>query len=277
MINYGYSVDIVIVSYNTSGHLRDCIRSIREHTLPDDYQIWVVDNASTDDSPQLIKALPEVEGIFNHSNRGYGAACNQGIKAGNGQYIFLLNSDIRVTPHWLPPLVRVLKSSARIAVVGPKLVSPKGFIFGAGVVGTNAHPVIRGLGEPNLPSRYNRITECLSVGGACMGIKRELLPKLGLFDEHYFHYFEETDYCYNARFHGYKVVYCPESQVTHYGHGSCHDSAKLDGYFRASESYFKQKWQQFLQSETPLARLHQADGGQRRFVKKSPAGLDTKG
>jgi GT2 family glycosyltransferase len=246
MNSQGDLLDIVIVNFNTADHLADCVRSIRKHTLRNSYQIRVVDNASTDDSPRLIRSLPGVKAIFNETNRGYGSACNQGINAGNGQYILLLNSDIRVTPNWLPPLLRVLRSSRQIAVVGPKLVNPKGLIVGAGVVGTNAHPIIRGLGEPNRASRYNRTIECLSVGGACMGIKRELLPELGLFDENYFHYFEETDYCFNARFHGYRVIYCGESQVIHYGHGSCRNSEKLDSYFRSSEMYFKEKWRHFL-------------------------------
>jgi GT2 family glycosyltransferase len=81
------------------------------------------------------------------------------------------------------------------------------------------------------------------VCGACLGIKRELLPELGYFDENYFHYFEETDYCYNARAHGYKVVYCPESKVIHRYNGSCRSRRRLQEYFKKSEAYFRQKWQ----------------------------------
>lgn len=241
-----YQTDIIIVNYNTKKYLADCLESIKEHSGPvEDYRVWVVDNGSKDGSAALIRETPGVTGILNPQNRGYGAACNQGIKKGTGRFIFLLNSDILVTPGWLPPLVKTL-SAGRVAVAGPRLVNPEGFLVGVGVVGTNAHPILRGWGEPDEPDRYNEYTECISVCGACLGIKRSLLPELGLFDEHYFHYFEETDYCYNARFHGYKVVYCPESVVIHRVNGSCRSRNLLNKYFAESKKYFDQKWQRFL-------------------------------
>lgn len=238
--------DIVIVNFNTRNYLADCVQSIIEHTKANTYRIWVIDNASTDDSVQWIRARATVHGIFNQKNIGYGAACNQGIKAGNGEYIFLFNSDIRVTPNWLIPMIRILKSSSRIAVVGPKLVNEDSLIVGAGVVGTHLHPIIRGWGQPDLPNRYHQVTECLSIGGSCMGIKRKLLSELGFFDENFFHYFEETDYCYNARAHGYKVIYCPTSKVIHRVNGSCHDQPKLMTYYEQSKTYFYKKWKEFL-------------------------------
>ncbi|HBE79492.1 MAG TPA: hypothetical protein DDW65_17205 [Firmicutes bacterium] len=246
-----YQVDMIIINYNTKDYLADCLQSIRSFSGNiDNYRIWVVDNASSDDSVEFIKQHPTfINGIYNQKNRGYGPACNQGIAAGAGNYILLLNSDTLVTEGWLPPLIKAL-SSSEVAVVGPRLVNREGLLVGVGVVGTNTHPVIRGWGEPNEPERYNQSIEVLSVGGACMGIKRELIPILGLFDEHYFHYFEETDYCYNARYHDYKVIYCPESTVVHQVSGSCQDFQRLRKYFRESEKYFQKKWQLFLKNTT---------------------------
>jgi Predicted glycosyltransferases len=246
-----YQVDILIISYNTKEYLTDCLQSIKNFSgNPDNYQVWVVDNASSDGSAELIKNQNNfVNGIYNQKNRGYGPACNQGILAGVGDYIFLLNSDTLVTAGWLPPLIRII-DSPEIAIVGPRLVNPEGLLVGAGVTGTNAHPVIRGWGEPSEPDRYNEPIEVLSVCGACMGIRRNLIPKLGLFDEHYFHYFEETDYCYNARYHGYKVYYCPESTVIHRVYGSCKDFQRLKKYYREGEKYFQKKWKPFLKDTT---------------------------
>lgn len=243
-----YTADLIVVSYNTRKYLGDCLQSLTQYadaTIPS--RIWVVDNASQDGSVELIHGYGNgVSGIFNRQNQGYGSACNQGIAAGNGEYIFLLNSDIKATDGWLAPLVKTLSCSPWVAVVGPRLVNPRGLLVGVGVVGTNAHPVIRGWGEPNEPERYNQPLEVLSVCGACIGIKRSLIPRLGLFDAHYFHYFEETDYCYNARFHGYKIIYCPDSTVIHRVFGSCRDQLKLQKYFRQSEAYFNKKWKVFL-------------------------------
>ncbi len=246
-----YTTDIVIVNYNSQRLLADCLYSIKKCSGdPKNYRVWVIDNGSIDGSVSFIKKTLWITGIFNRKNLGYGAACNQGILAGKGKYIFLLNSDIKVTPNWLPPLIKSLSSNPKTAVVGPKLINPQGFIVGAGVVGTNAHPIIRGWGEPNHENIYNQSMECLSIGGACMGIKRELLSKLGLFDEQYFHYFEETDYCYNARFLGYKIIYCPESLVIHLVYGSCRSFKRLDEYYRKAQQRFLNKWADFLQDPT---------------------------
>jgi GT2 family glycosyltransferase len=241
--------DLIIVSFNSRRYLANCIQSVIEHTPPNHYQIQVVDNASTDGSRELLQAYSQVRTIFNRSNRGYACACNQGITAGQGEYIFLLNSDLQVTPNWLAPLLNQL-ANPRTAVVGPKLVNTHGCLVGAGVIGTNAHPVIRGWRQPDRADLYHQTREVLSLCGACLGIKRQLLQQLGLLDENYFHYFEETDYCYNARFHGYQVVYCPESVVVHHGQGSCHDHAQLNRYYQASRAYFVKKWAEFLPDPT---------------------------
>ncbi|HEX3047080.1 MAG TPA: glycosyltransferase family 2 protein, partial [Bacillota bacterium] len=206
------------------------------------YRIWIIDNASQDGSVTYIRSLAGINSILNRVNRGYGAACNQGILRGQGQYLVLLNSDIQVTPGWLPPLVKILQDNPRAALVGPRLVTPDGFIAGAGVVGTYSHPIIQGWGEPDEACRYNKIQEVISISGCCMMLRRGLLPALGLFDEDYFHYFEETDYCYRARLQGFKVIYCPNSVVIHHVNGSCRNLDRLNHYYLAAKKRFFQKW-----------------------------------
>ena len=245
-----YQSDIVIVNYNTRHYLERCLESIRSFSGSwAAHRVWVVDNGSTDGSSIVWQNKSWVKAIINRRNRGYATACNQGIRAGNGVYIFLCNSDLVMTPHWLEPLTQLL-SQPDVAVVGPRLVNPEGFLVGVGVVGTNAEPLIRGWGEPDEPFRYNEPTECISLSGACIGIKRELLTTLGLLDEHFFHYFEETDYCYQARFLGYKVVYCPDSKVVHRVYGSCRDNQRLKTYFQNGKEYFCRKWAHFMDDPT---------------------------
>ena len=246
-----YQADLVIVNYNTRRYLRACLDSIRRCSGPfSAYRVWVVDNGSSDGSSAIWAEKSWVRAIVNRSNRGYAVACNQGIRAGNGTMIFLCNSDLVMTPHWMEPLVWTL-SRPDVAVVGPRLVNPEGYLVGVGVTGTNAEPLIRGWGEPDEPFRYSQPTHCISLSGACIGIKRELLPELGLLDDHYFHYFEETDYCYQARFHGYKVVYCPDSKVIHRVYGSCQDNRRLTRYYQQSKEYFLGKWASFINDQTP--------------------------
>lgn len=244
---YPDQVDIVVINYNTLEFLRGCLESIKLYTdYP--YQVMVVDNASTDGSVEFLLGYPDIKVILNKENRGYGRACNQGITAGNGKYILFLNSDTRVTPGWLKPLVECARSDSNIAVVGNKQVNKDHKIVGAGVVGTYGKPVQRGWGIPDGPGVYDQQTDCLAVCGACFLIKRELLPVLGMLDERYFFYFEETDYCYNAKAKGYRVVYCPQSTIYHYFEGSpCQREDRIK-HFITSDRLFRAKWKHLLQN-----------------------------
>lgn len=231
-------LDIVIVSYGTRDLTIQCINSIKEHTdIP--HHIYVVDNASPDDSVEALRTIEGITLIENSENLGYGRACNQGARAGDAPYIIFLNSDIRVTPNWAKPLVGCLQGD--VAVVAPKLLSPDGRIHGAGVVGTNAKPVIRGWREQD-SGQYNEQTDCVTLCGAAFMIRRDNIPILGLFDEQYFFYYEETDYCYNARDKGYRVVYCPQSAAIHHHQGSCKDHRLLHSYFVETDRIFRAKW-----------------------------------
>ncbi|MCL4494489.1 MAG: glycosyltransferase family 2 protein [Firmicutes bacterium] len=240
-------VDIVVISYNCVDYLKRCINSIERYTdYP--YALWIVDNASTDGTQEYLHTLSRATVIPNPVNRGYAQACNQGARLGTGRYILFLNADTEATPGWLSPLVKCFESDSHIAVVGPKLVNYDNKIVGAGVVGANGSPLIRGWMEPDDPDRFAVQTDCLSVCGAAYMIRRDLIPELGLFDEHYFFYFEETDYSYNARYNGYRVVYCPASRMYHAVAASSQDKTpeQLRGLFMESERYFQQKWGEFL-------------------------------
>ncbi|PWI57459.1 glycosyltransferase family 2 protein [Sulfoacidibacillus thermotolerans] len=246
-------VDLVIVNYNTKSLLLQCLGSIAHHT-PIAHQVIVVDNGSQDGSVEALRKLSRENLLIlvNKENRGYAKACNQGIKAGTSPYIMLLNSDIQVTPNWLPPLLNCMESDRKIAVVGPKMIDQLGRITAAGVVGTDAAHAPRGLLEPDAPFKYNQQEDCISVCGAAYLIRRDLIDELGLFDENYFFYFEETDYSFTARNHGYRVVYCPQSKIYHLMGQSCHDHAKLRALFEESERYFRQKWAHVLnESQSP--------------------------
>ncbi len=243
-------LDLVIVSYNTRGLVLDCLRSIRAHT-PAPHRVILVDNGSCDGTVEAVRQLKwkNVSILVNTDNTGYAKACNQGICAGNSPYIMLMNSDVLVTPGWLSPLIECMQSDERIAVVGPKTVDRAGRITGAGIVGTNARHYPRGLFEPDGPGMYEKQEDCISVSGAAYLIRRDLLPVLGMFDEHYFFYFEETDYSFHARSQGFRVVYCPRSRIYHLMGRSCQNHAYLRALFERSERYFRGKWAHLMTGE----------------------------
>jgi GT2 family glycosyltransferase len=242
------SVDLVIVSYQSRRFLERCLRSIEFNTKYP-HKIYIVDNASKDGTRRLKNYFPQVNWLWNPTNIGYGRACNQGAAAGSGRYIIFLNCDTEVTPGWLLPLIHCLDSDQRIAWVGPKLLTPDGRIAGAGVVGTNAKPIIRGWMVPDEQGRFDRPIDCISLCGACIGTKRSLITKLGLFDPSFFHYFEETDLCYRARYHGYRVIYEPKSRVIHHISASCQDQKILREHYQKSKAVFEHKWKEFLIDE----------------------------
>ncbi|MDI3547848.1 MAG: hypothetical protein PWR10_1500 [Halanaerobiales bacterium] len=237
-------IDLVITNYNTRDYLEKCITSIKKYTDLS-YRLIVVDNGSTDGSLEYLRRLSNIELIENKENLGYAGACNQGILAGDGDFIVLLNSDIEVTEGWIQPLIETAREEG-VAVVGPKLINKNNEIVGAGVTRLD-DALPRGWKQKDGPGVFGDKEDVISVGGACYLIKRELLPVLGLFDEGYFFYFEELDYSLRAREKGYRVVYCPEAKIYHHHEGSLtpgdyEGRLQRNKYFSASKRRFLGKW-----------------------------------
>lgn len=240
-------LDIIIISYNTKDITLQCIDSVKKYTTVP-YHLIIIDNASSDGSIEALRQISDITLIENKDNLGYGKACNRGAIVGTNKYIIFLNSDIVVTPNWARPLINCLKQSNDIAVVSPKLTYADNRINGVGVVGTNANPMIRGWGQLDV-GQFNKQIDCVSVCGAAFMIKRSNIPILGLFDERYFFYFEETAYCYNARDKDYRVVYCPDSHMIHHHQGSSKDNNLLMQYFNEGKRIFDQKFAHMMQDE----------------------------
>ncbi len=246
----GEEVDIVIVNHNTRDLLEKCLESIKDNTeYP--HRLIVVDNGSSDSSKDYLNSQPEVLTIFNETNEGYARACNKGAVAGRGKYILFLNTDVEVTPGWLERMVKCARSHERVAVVGPKMVNEDDLIVGAGVTELSDVCSPRGWKEPDGESVFAREEEVINVSGACYLIKREILPRLGLFDERFFFYYEETDYSLRAREKGYRVMYCPQAKIIHQHEGSLKeiDRNLRNKYFAMSRQLFTSKWQELLAGE----------------------------
>ncbi len=244
-------VDLVIINYNTLGYLKECIASIQRNTSYP-YNLIVVDNGSNDGSVKYLAQFREITLIINKENLGFARACNQGIMAGEGEFVVILNSDIKVSSGWLAALVQTAKSDEMIGVVGPKMVNEKNQIIGAGVTSLNQFCSSRGLGEKDRPDLFDQLEDCYTVGGACYLIRRQALRKVGVFDENYFFYFEETDLSLRMLEKGYRVVYTPDVKIIHYHEGSI-DKEKpgerfvRNRYFETSQQRFVDKWRDVLE------------------------------
>jgi GT2 family glycosyltransferase len=239
------SVDIIIVNYNTQKYLKNCLNSIYQNTeYP--FNIIIVDNNSTDGSRQYLKNLKNIKTIINTKNIGCAAGWNMGIKEGNNKYIVLLNPDTIVTPGWLYPLVKTAVSDPKISIIGTKHVNANEIVIHAGVIKEN-NKLINRSGVRDNPGIFSNSIDIEAVFGACFMIKRDLIPVLGLFDERYFLYAEESDYCINARKKGYRIVYCP-SKIYHFERGAPMNPENRHFYHKKSIELLNKKWGEELYS-----------------------------
>lgn len=226
-------LSIVIVSFNTRDALVRCLGSVADGS---GREVWVVDNHSGDGSPEEVRTrFPDVHLIANDGNRGFAAACNQALRRVRGDVVVLLNSDAVPDAGALRLLASVLHERPDIGVVGGRLLSPDGRpqrsygawptvgSFVAEMLGMTRTPGLRRMvpAVATAPRRRERPRAVGYVSGACLAFRRELLETVGLLDERFFLYFEETDFCVRvARDAGLRVWFEPSARIRHDGQAS---------------------------------------------------------
>jgi hypothetical protein len=225
------TLSIVIVSYNSKNHLTQCLESIytQEHNL--NYEVIVVDNASTDASVSLVKErFPQVQLISNKVNLGFAKANNIGVEAVKGEYILFLNPDTVIQKNALKKMVNFMKENIDAGVVGPKLLNSDGSIQFSCRRFYNFRTILfrRTLLGKVFPNsqllkyhlmadwNHNEVKEVDWVLAACLMTRRGILEKIGYFDEKYKMYFEDVDLCKRVKETGYKVYYYHDAVVVHH-------------------------------------------------------------
>lgn len=215
-------LSIIIVSFNVKRLLKKSLGCLAKSRG----EIIVVDNASSDGSVRMImNNFPQVKLIKNKKNLGFAIAVNQGIKAAKGKYIFLLNPDVETKRDALERLARFAQKNPKVGVIGGRLLNPDGTIQGSCFHQLTLANAVREfwLGEKGAFEKYAPQTQepvaVEAVVGACMLIPKKVIKQVGLFDEGYFMYFEDLDYCRRVRKAGLKVYYLPQAEFVHY-HGA---------------------------------------------------------
>jgi GT2 family glycosyltransferase len=210
---------VVTINYNQSEVTCEFLRSFRNVTYPR-IEIFVVDNASPNDHPEIIKEqFPDIHFIQTRTNLGFAGGNNVALPYCKGKYILFINNDTEVEPGFLEPLVEVLEENHEVAMVSPKIHyfhEPKTFQF-AGF--TPIHPItIRnfaiGFGEKD-NGQYNMTCETGSIFGAAMLVSMEVIKKVGMMTEKFFLYYEEHDWAEHIKKAGYKIYYQGKSLVLH--------------------------------------------------------------
>ncbi len=223
-------VSIIIVTYNSSGVIGDCLDSLRRQKFDGDCEVIVVDNASSDGTPSLVaERFPWVQLIAGDENLGYSKGVNIGIRHATGRFFLILNPDTVVKESSVQKLVDFAVKQPDAGIVSPKLVFHDGntqlscrrfYTFKVlmmrrtplGKLFPNSKSVREHL---MLDFDHNESREVDWVLGAAMLVKREAVESVGLMDERFFLYFEDVDWCYRMKQNGLKVYYYADAVLTH--------------------------------------------------------------
>ena len=224
-------LSIVIVNWNTRDLLRDCLKSVFAGLGGLEAEIFVVDNASEDGSPAMIqREFPVVRLIQSPTNRGFAAGNNLALRRVSGRHVLLLNTDTIIHGSVIPDCVAWLDRNPRVGVMGPRLLNSDGSVQPS----CSAFPSLRSLTmqligitrvarwDSYRMTGWDRAEErpVDVISGAAMFVRGEAMAEVGLLDESFHFYGEETDWCRRFRENGWGLKFVPIPEITHFGGGS---------------------------------------------------------
>jgi GT2 family glycosyltransferase len=249
-------VSVVIVVWNAKKYVLECLESLREWCQSAYAEVIVVDNASSDGTPELIEQrFPEFKLIRNPENFGFAKANNIGIAQSTGSYVCLVNSDVKFTEDCITPMVKYMNANPGVAMLGPKMLAADGIVRRSTmrfptVWSTFCHAL--GLDVIFKKSRvfggwlmadfdHMRTMPVQVLNGWFVVVRRSAMEQVGLLDAQFFMYGEDMDWC--KRFHeaGHNIVFFAGAEAIHYGGGSS-SSAPIQFYLeqcRANWRYWR--------------------------------------
>lgn len=212
-------VSIIVVNWNGNEVLKNCFDSLTKMDYPN-WELILVDNGSTDGSDKLIENYrPKIKHsiIKNNSNLGFAKANNQGYLKSNGEYVLLLNNDTKINADLLTKLVNRLEEDPSIGVIQPKiyLMDKPGYLDNAGSFLTKIGFLKHWGFLQKDGKEFGLEKEIFSAKGACMLIRRKVIEDVGLFDDAFFSYFEESDFCWRVWLSGSRIIYFPKTHIYH--------------------------------------------------------------
>lgn len=250
-------ISVIIVSWNVKDKLKANLEALLK-SLNVNFEIFVVDNASTDETAEMVKAnFAGVKLIANQENLGFAKACNQAIKQSSGRYVLLLNPDMLVDMNTLALTAQWLDKNPQAAIAGIHLVDeakntikqvrkfPE--LFDQFLVASKLAHVFPKLLNSYLCNNfdYSKEAQVDSIRGSFFIIRRSTIETLGLLDERYFIWFEEVDYCRQAKEKNLEVWYTPVAMATDFvGQSFQQVDIKIkQTYIEASMLTYFKKWQ----------------------------------
>ena len=243
-------VSIIIVNWNTKKLLLDCIRSIHETVKNISFEIWLVDNASTDGSVEAVKQnYPDVKIIQNKKNLGFAAANNIVLERMCGQYALLLNTDTILTNGAVEDLCDFMEKNQDAGMACGQLLNQDGSKQNSianfpGILSLLCNEsLLQILFPKKFPGKrreYKKPVEVDSCIGACLMVRKKAMDEVGLLDKRYFFFFEETDWAYRMKQAGWKIYFVPSARIFHIqGQTVGHNVASRIMFYRSRYIYFK--------------------------------------
>lgn len=218
-------IAVVILNWNGTKLLEQFLPSVMNYSL--EAEIYVADNASTDDSIDFVKAnFPKVKIIKNDANFGFAKGYNEALKLIDAEIFALVNSDVEVTENWLLPILKTFENEPETAIIQPKILDfkRKEYFEYAGAAGgfidKYGYPYCRGRIFETLEKdngQYDDSCEIFWASGACFFIRSSVFRELNGFDDDFFAHQEEIDLCWRAYNKGYKTKYISQSVIYHVG------------------------------------------------------------
>lgn len=230
-------VSIVIVNWNTRDMLAQCLASIYAHPPEGEFEVLVVDNASSDDSSLMVRAqFSQVRLIQNTENVGFARANNQAIQESSGRYVLLLNPDTKILPGALQILIDFIKAHPEAGAIGPMILNPDFTLQSScdpmptlwrefwRLMHFDYFLVRSVYREENWDTTIAHKVDVIQ--GNCMLIRREVLADIELLDEAFFMFTEEVDLCYRLLQAGLLIYWVPMARIIHYGGQSTRQAVK---------------------------------------------------
>tara|TARA_R110000868_G_scaffold391920_2_gene662347 strand:- start:1869 stop:2858 length:990 start_codon:yes stop_codon:yes gene_type:complete len=237
---------IVILNWNGKELLEKFVPSVIKNAT--DAEIYLADNASTDDSIAYIKlAFPSIKIIQNKENGGYAKGYNDALNQINADVFCLLNSDVEVTKNWLNPIINAFINEDKTCIIQPKILDYKNKDYfeyagaAGGFIDKYGYPYCRGRIFETIEKdegQYNDTSEIFWASGACLFIRKTVFNELNGFDEHFFAHMEEIDLCWRAKNKGFVVKYVGKSVIYHVGGATLKNTNPKKTYLNFRNSLF---------------------------------------
>lgn len=247
-------LSICILTLNSVEYIRKCLKSIQQFPPDGGYEILVADNGSNDGTVTMLQdEYPAVKIILNKENLGFTKPNNQMLRQAKGNFLLLLNPDTLLTEDCFNPQLDFLKANPDVGISIPKVLNADGsfqkqsrrgeatpievigYFFKLGKLFPKNKP-LNGYLVSWLPE--DEVAEVKAVSGSCMFIRRETWEQVGDFDERFFAYQEDSDYCRRARQKGWKIMYVPISHIIHYGGEGGSKAQPIKSIYQWHRSYF---------------------------------------